>query len=1310
MGLLPSRFLFLPNPCCGPYLTVLLVSRSLRIEYWTLKAMVDGTLSRFQGIITSLTARDWTVILISCWAAFKFLQALYNVSPLHPLRRVPGPKLAAATYLPEFYHDVILVGRYTHAIKKMHEKYGPIVRINPSETHCADMAFSDDIYAVGGRKRDKPTHQVNGSAIGTTNGFGTVDHDLHRARRGPVAKFFSRAMIARLEEEIHELVQMLCNKLLAESDASRGENKGRPLDIAHAYSCFTSDAISSYCFGEAFGLLSRDNWQPNYREATLAVLKPVFVLRFFPFLVSSVKLGKYLVDYLPADTALLIRTLQIDIPSRVQKTKTELDCGISHDRPTVFADLLQSELQESEKKTGRLVEEAVAVVNAGTETTSWALAVITYFLLSQPETLTKLQAELGPVVDDPCHLPSWTALEQLPYLGAVVQEGLRLSYGVSSRTARVPTTEDLVYQGDFNKRPVTLVLPRGYAIGMSAAISHHDEAIFPDSHAFIPERWLDEDNRFRKDLERSMIAFSKGSRGCLGKNLALCELYLSLTALVLRVMPYMRLYETTERDVRYDHDIFIPVTEKGSKGIRLHSLFTSLSADINTRTDEPSFNSQTMASDSLLTSSPADGQDKSTSSDSEPLAPVISARYRASWPELRPLPLENLPPANVPHVLKTYSSDICQQSKQVLIRNGLWDERETRIDFVIRQKEYQVRTAIPTIFIINPWSLTAPTTWKAAVREIAALVTNIVRRSNSGRPYFIVEMIAPELVSPVYCYPVLDQPGLMESWYLISSLVCQRLEAFEGTRRKMTNVSLLRYGLSEDRDANPITIYISVDYTSDETQWQDVMTSIKGALEQQGWPDLHVHMEHNEGWTKMSSLNARQTNDRAQDFIFTWLDDIETPSSDFPGSTHPPKRRKTNSSKQHLDHYHHRIPTPSSSCHASQGMAASSLPRLQNNSSSMPRKRTRSVPEGDEELVRSDQEGGDAIDDTPKASSRGWKKKAINLSQRSTASLASSSAASGASSPTKQIRYAATQEAGFTTVPFVDNVQRLPPSLKRIRQDLVDIGYGAALLPQSLQRELQALGDFPGFAFYDPSAPSSPWRIPPISLVRQLVTRAAECQRYNEGESSWNNDIHDGILKWVFRETNDVAIFDYRYCTGAQIIHEYRPIGTLSKSVDFCVCIKPSESSVEGQKSTKTIGRRPGISISHTEWGNLCKHPIALSIETKRQAEWEKALLQIATWHSAQWRALEFQATIKSIEFLAGVIVQGHSWYFVASTLQDGVSTLYHRIHLGSTENHFDLFKLLIALQCLGSWIKNEYWPAFRADVLGLPITEQEGP
>jgi hypothetical protein len=86
--------------------------------------MASDTWHALQGFATSLRTQDWILITVSTWVAFKFLQALYNISPLHPLSQVPGPKLAAATYLPEFYHDVILFGRYTHSIKKMHEKYG----------------------------------------------------------------------------------------------------------------------------------------------------------------------------------------------------------------------------------------------------------------------------------------------------------------------------------------------------------------------------------------------------------------------------------------------------------------------------------------------------------------------------------------------------------------------------------------------------------------------------------------------------------------------------------------------------------------------------------------------------------------------------------------------------------------------------------------------------------------------------------------------------------------------------------------------------------------------------------------------------------------------------------------------------------------------------------------------------------------------------------------------------------------------------------------------------------------------------------
>lgn len=212
----------------------------------------------------------------------------------------------------------------------------------------------------------------------------------------------------------------------------------------------------------------------------------------------------------------------MNIPNRIKKIQVDREAGVTVKRNTIFASLLESDLPPEEKTLYRLTGEGTAFLGAGTETTSWALAVLTFYLLRNPDVLRRLTTELQSAVPDPRNLPSWSALEKLPYLSSVILEGLRLSYGVSERISRVAPEEDLVYSGSWTppgrKDPVEVryIIPRGTPIGMSSAVLHHNEEIFPHSDRFDPDRWLDEKGQRRKELEKCLFSFSRGSRQCVG--------------------------------------------------------------------------------------------------------------------------------------------------------------------------------------------------------------------------------------------------------------------------------------------------------------------------------------------------------------------------------------------------------------------------------------------------------------------------------------------------------------------------------------------------------------------------------------------------------------------------------------------------------------------------------------------------------------------------------------------------------------------------------------------------------------------------
>lgn len=310
--------------------------------------------------VVSLTGVAW---LAGLWVAYRIAIALYNISPFHPLSRFPGPKIAATSYLYEAYYDWWLLGRYGKVIARMHEQYGPIVRINPDELHCSDPAFTDEIYAGPGRVRDKWQHQLNTGGAGpvSVTGFSTVSHDLHRARKAPLSRFFSRQQMLKLEGEVHEFAQQTADKLL--TFAGKGS-----FDVKEAFNCFTADVISQYAFGEPMGFIAQEGWEPNFATWVKSFFKSAYMMRHNALGRKMAQVMPLLADYLGEDMKSVMRQMNVVIPGYIQQAVKNPENG------RVFADLVESKSRpenETMKETVfRLNGEGFNFLLAGTETTA----------------------------------------------------------------------------------------------------------------------------------------------------------------------------------------------------------------------------------------------------------------------------------------------------------------------------------------------------------------------------------------------------------------------------------------------------------------------------------------------------------------------------------------------------------------------------------------------------------------------------------------------------------------------------------------------------------------------------------------------------------------------------------------------------------------------------------------------------------------------------------------------------------------------------------------------------------------------------
>ncbi|PPJ51228.1 hypothetical protein CBER1_08065 [Cercospora berteroae] len=506
-----------------------------------------------------MIARDSNILIFGAcvFATYRVWVVVYN-RYFSPLAKFPGPKLAAVSYLPELYYNLFAGegGRFPFVVREWHDKYGPIIRINPHELHVRDASWFDTLY-----NNSRPAWKIKGFGIRFQTQHtagGTEDPALFRPRRAALNPFFSRRRIAQDTPRFQQNAARAMQKIEQEYAKTGGV-----LHLNSLWGCYAADNLVNACFDQDIKSLESPGFRADANEALVELLGAAHVFYHFPALMFLMKkIPDRIMLWLNPSMAPLLKFWAFLAENVNNVLATPASAKKEGDR-TIFSSLLQGALPPAELSFDRLHQESIAIIGAGVETTARSLTIACFNIIDQPAIRKRLVAELCEAAPEESAMPDWDALVKLPYLSACIEEAIRLTYGVSQRRARGFFDGPLIYRD--------WVIPPGVFVGMDNYDVAHDEAIFPNSHSYTPERWLGEplasDGR---PLKVYQAAFGKGTRSCIGIHLAYAELYIGLaqffrTPLGSRAM----IHEGDRSDLELVRDQFVPRPRASSEGIKL---------------------------------------------------------------------------------------------------------------------------------------------------------------------------------------------------------------------------------------------------------------------------------------------------------------------------------------------------------------------------------------------------------------------------------------------------------------------------------------------------------------------------------------------------------------------------------------------------------------------------------------------------------------------------------------------------------------------------------------------------------------------
>jgi cytochrome P450 len=440
------------------------------------------------------------------------LHTLLHRLLIDPLRRIPGPKLYALSKWRLAYEDY--KGTRTRAIWKLHQNYGPVVRIGPKEVSFNSLSALRTIYGAGSGFERTSFYDMF-DVYGTKNLFTFHSVKEHAERKKLLAHAYSKSVM--LKGERSALIQQKVKDYLRLIE----EHPKTAEEIFSSLHYFSIDAITDFLYGRFAKTaclhgsvqdraLLNDIMDVSRRKLSwFAVHLPRFTKRLYSQIGVLEKLASYAYPMQKPTTYSGIREHAL----KAWKSFKAAPNDVKDKQDTIISKLWKH--HRSQKNGGlsdlEFASECADHLLAGIDTTADSLMFLLW-ALSKPEhgqMQQRLQKEIRALADDAVHdeMPTAEACDKLPYLDAVIKETLRLY-------APLPASEPRLHPE--NTTIDGYLIPAGTTVSMAPFSLHRNADVFRDPLQFSPDRWLDNSEEKLSEMKKWFWAFSSGGRMCIG--------------------------------------------------------------------------------------------------------------------------------------------------------------------------------------------------------------------------------------------------------------------------------------------------------------------------------------------------------------------------------------------------------------------------------------------------------------------------------------------------------------------------------------------------------------------------------------------------------------------------------------------------------------------------------------------------------------------------------------------------------------------------------------------------------------------------